>query len=356
MHISIEKIILESMLINIQPFLDKKDISQITSHVLLKITNEKLEIEATDFEIGLKTKTDNLNIIEKGAVTTNGKKFLDIVKRLKNDLIYICQENNSLFIKQGNSKFKLQILNYKEFPKFPNIDKKPKIEINSLKLIEAIKQVTPSIDTNNPKFELNGALIDIKEQYINLVSTDTKRLSIVKLENQSNNNNFSIIIPKKAIIEIQKLFFDDIEIFYDENNLIINSNQYQFFTKLTNGKFPNYERIIPQDKKYNLSYPKNNMIEAIKLITSISNNIKFTFNKNGIILESTSQEGSEAKTEINFENQIETEINIIANSKYILDFLNSINEENFVIIINQSNLPFLLKSENLTVIIMPIII
>ena len=108
--------------------------------------------------------------------------------------------------------------------------------IVSLLLVKSIKKIAPAIDTNNPKFELNGSLIDIKDGFINLVATDTKRLAITKMEKETEHN-FSLIIPKKAISEIQKLFLDTIEMFYDENTLIASSTNFQFFTKLISRGF-----------------------------------------------------------------------------------------------------------------------
>ncbi|MDX9756542.1 MAG: DNA polymerase III subunit beta [Sulfurimonas sp.] len=237
MKITIQKSIIENILIHSQPFLEKKDTSQITSHVLIDASNSKLTVKATDYEIGLQIYTDNVNIIEDGTVTSNGKKLLDIIKILKDGNINLEIKNDMLYISQSNSNFKLPTFSYKEFPIFPTYEGKPQISINSHSLIESLKKVTPAIDTNNPKFELNGALIDIKNNNINFASTDTRRLAVVSIENQ-NNSELSIIIPKKAIIEIQKLFFDNIELYYDETSLIIHSNQYTFFTKLINGKFP----------------------------------------------------------------------------------------------------------------------
>ena len=125
-----------------------------------------------------------------------------------------------LHIQQQQSNFKLPTFNANEFPEFPGIDAKPKINLDSQKLISSLKKITPAIDNNNPKCELNGALIDISASMISIVSTDTRRLALVEIENNSSEA-LSLIIPKKAIIEIQKLFFNEIEIFYDNTHLII---------------------------------------------------------------------------------------------------------------------------------------
>jgi DNA polymerase-3 subunit beta len=337
-----------------QSFLDKKDISQITSHIYLECSENTLYIKATDYEIGLKTEITNVNIVNTGNATVNGKKILEIIKRLKDEDIALHTENNNLIVTQSQAVFKLPMFEANEFPNFPSIENKPKIELDSINLIQSFKKIIPTIDNNNAKIELNGAFIDIKPTNINIVATDTKRLSLIKLEN-SSQEDLSLIIPKRAIAEIQKIFFDKLDIYYDEVHLIIKSQNYEFFTKQINGKFPDYERIIPKSSQFTLELPKSMIVDAIKLINSISNNLKISFNNNSISFESISEENSEAKTDIEYNTNINN-FEFAVNSRYLLDFLSSIDESNFTIELNEPNLPFVVKSNNFETIIMPIVL
>ncbi|MCW8838275.1 MAG: DNA polymerase III subunit beta [Thiovulaceae bacterium] len=355
MKIQISKSILENVLIHAQPFLEKKDTSQITSHVYLNASNGTLTLKATDYEIGFLVNTNNLNIIGDGSATANGKKFLDIIRILKDDMIDLELKGDNLHVSQSHSKFKLPVFSYNEFPEFPSYENKSRISINSHSLIESLKKITPAIDNNNPKFELNGALIDIKPNKINFASTDTRRLAVVNIPN-NGSDELSIILPKKAIVEIQKLFFDDIELYYDDTNLIIHSNQYTFFTKLINGKFPEYSRIIPKEISNTLVLPKSLMIESIKQITTISTDLKITFLNDTITFESLSDDNIEAKTDITHTTNFSESFTLAINSRYLLDFLNSINGTDFTIGLNESNLPFVLSENNFKTIVMPIVI
>jgi len=355
MIITISKSIIENILIHAGPFLEKKDTSQITSHIYLNASNGTLTVKATDYEIGFLVTTKNVNISQDGSITANGKKFLDIVRILKDGEISLEVKNDTLHISQAHSNFKLPTFSHNEFPEFPSYEGKARISIESHTLIESLKKITPAIDTNNPKFELNGALIDIKQDSINFASTDTRRLAVVNVNNESANE-LSIIIPKKAIIEIQKLFFDDIELYYDETNLIIHSEQYTFFTKLINGKFPEYSRIIPKEIANNLVLPKAIMIDSIKQITTISTDVKITFLNDIITFESLSDDNIEAKTEISHTTGFSEPFSIAINSRYLLDFLNSINSSEFNIGLNEGNLPFILNDENFKTVVMPIVI
>ena len=353
MKVLINKNVLESIVTNTNPYLEKRDLSAITSHIYIAAKNGVLNIRATDHEIGLAYKLSNVKITDEGYATANGKKLLDIIKSLKDDEIILETVNNYLYIKQKNSKYKLPMYKFEDFPEFPSSEGKSKFDVDAVMLGRSLKKILPSIDSNNPKFELNGALLDIRQNFINIVGTDTKRLSIFKFETPTERE-FSIIIPKKAINEIQKLFFDRIEIYYDENILIAQSANFEFFTKLINGKYPDYERVVPKEIKKRLKLNRDKMIDGIRTISMLSDQMKITFAKDSITFESIIEDNSEAKTTIEYQTGLEDEIFIGIKNRYLLDFLTSIEDDDFELGFNDSNLAFIVSSKELTTVIMPI--
>ena len=354
MKIRVNKPLIESILINLQPFLEKKDASQITSHVYFEAKNNICTLKATDGEIGLIINSNNILIEHEGSFTANGKKFLDIIRILKDEEITLEKIENSLNIEQNKSKFKLPTFNSSTYPSFPLIEEKPQITLDSIKLIKGLKKIASAIDNNNPKFELNGALLNIKKKSTELIGTDTRRLAIASLENQ-NSKECSLIIPKKAILEIQKLFIDQINIYYDETNVIIQNQNYYFFSRLINGNYPDYQRIIPSESKITITLPKKEMIDSIKMITTISQEIKLSFLTNKIIFNSLTADNIEAKTEILLPTGLSEPFELNVNSRYLLDFISQIEEETFKILLNEPTLPFILKNKNFITVIMPII-
>lgn len=221
-------------------------------------------------------------------------------------------------------------------------------------MIKNLKKISPAIDSNNPKFELNGALINIKNDSTDLVGTDTRRLSIATIES-SNEQELSLIVPKKAILEIQKLFLDQINIYFDETNLIITNDNYFFYTRLINGNFPDYQRIVPGSVKHSVVLPKKEMVDAIKMITTISQDIKITMHSDTIIFNSLSADNVEAKTELELNTGLNDKFEISLNSRYLLDFISQIDSNEFLIEFNESTLPFVVKDGNFITIIMPIV-
>ena len=354
MKIRVSKPLIESILINLQPFLEKKDASQITSHIYFEAVNDNCIIKATDGEIGLIINSSNIIIEDEGNFTANGKKLLEIIRILKDDEIVLEKIANNLSIKQNKSKFKLPTFNPDNFPTFPLIDNKPQITLDSISLIKAFKKVSSAIDNNNPKFELNGALLDIKESSTKLVGTDTRRLAVAEIINK-NEHEFSLIIPKKAILEIQKLFIDQIAIYYDDTNLIIKNENYYFFSRLINGNYPDYRRIIPAESKITLTLPKKEMLDSIKMITTISQEIKITFLEESILFNSLTADNIEAKTELLLHTGLNHSFELNVNSRYLLDFITQIEDQEFELLLNEPTLPFVLKEKQFITVIMPII-
>jgi len=353
MKIRVTKQLIESILINLQPFLEKKDASQITSHIYFEAQNDICTIKATDGEIGLVINSNNIIIEEEGTFTANGKNLLEYIRMLQ-DEITLEVIDNDLIIKQNRTKYKLPIFNSNNFPTFPIIDDKPQISLDSINLIQGFKKISSAIDNNNPKFELNGALLDIKSTSTMLVGTDTRRLAIATMEGE-NSFEFSLIIPKKAILEIQKLFMNKINIYYDDTNLIIQNENYYFFTRLINGNYPDYQRIIPSENKISIKLPKKEMIESIKKVTPVSQEIKLTFSENEIIFEALTADNKEAKDQLLLNTGLNTKFTLNVNSRYILDFIAQVEESEFELLLNEPTLPFVLKDKNFITVIMPII-
>ncbi len=348
MHIKIQKPVFESIVNQIVPFTEKKDNTQITSHVLI-IADDKLILKATDKEIGIKIKTE-AEILEKGKVTINAKKLNDIIKALQNKEIEIKTEDDHIIIHQDTSIYKLSTFNADEFPEFPNPDDLNQLEIDNEEFIDAIKKIFPVIDNNNPKYELNGALFDIKEK-TNFVSTDTRRLAVYY--SNAKGKESKIIVPKRSISEIKRIFNEDMKIFYDDVYLILKNEDILFFTKLINGKYPAYEKIIPQNFKYIINIQKNEFLSHLRQISIISNEVKITIKKEEIIFESFSDETIQAKTSFKISTGVD-EFIFAVNSKYLIDFLNTINSDNFELCLNEPNIPFELKDGNFITIVMPL--
>ncbi|MDR2905369.1 MAG: DNA polymerase III subunit beta [Helicobacteraceae bacterium] len=357
LKLTLSKEVLENALATLQPFVEKKDATAITSHILFEVEKDSLILKASDLEIGLSVKISEFTASGDGKFTASGKKTLDLVRGFRNDgEITIEVNGENITIKQKKVKHKLPSMEPDMFPnKEFNLDsiEQSELTVNNESLITGIKKIIPAIATNNPKYEVNGALFDIRDEAINLVSTDTKRLAVFKIKHAGSNKPKQVIIHKKAITEIQKIFLDEIKMFYDGTNLTIKSGNYYFFTKVINGRYPDYERIIPREHKHVFTLNTAAFIEAIEQVSILEPRIKITF-KNGEIDFASVDDGNESsEASIETEIKIDEPLTISLNSKYFLEFLKHCDGETFDMKINDANVPFTLESGDFTTITMP---
>ena len=350
MNFIINKTTLETISNQVQNFLEKKDLSQITSHILLEAIDNKLIVMSTDYEIGIKLETNNITIKETGKATINGKKLLEIVKNFKNEDINIEKNNDEIIIKQNRIKFKLPSMIAEEFPIFPNKENKKVLEIKNDDISEIFKIVNQSIDNNNVKYELNGMLLKAEKENIHFISTDTKRLTMSLIKQNNNQEIYNIIIPKKAVYEIIKLFSKEINIFFDNKTFIIEKNNVFFYSKLINGKYPEIEKIIPTEFNYEISLIKEDIINSINIISTVSDKVKIEFKDDLITFENLENLNIEAKTQLDLKNDFNIKLQL--NGKYILDFLYTIKEDVFNMKIVNSSSPIILESKNNKAVIM----
>ncbi|MDR0746302.1 MAG: DNA polymerase III subunit beta [Helicobacteraceae bacterium] len=355
MKFDITKGTLETMLSSLQPFLEKKDASQITAHIFFTVNDKELTLKATDREMGLLISTNDFKNGVNGSFTCNGQKILDVVRTLHPDEISVENSNDDVIIKQKRTKYKLQSFNPSQFPEFEQNPSLSGININSQSLITGFKQTFPAIAGAAHKAELTGTLVDIKNSVINIVATDTKRLAIFKID-QGSDKNFSFILPKRAVSEIQKVFNSDFSVAFDDTNLIVQNKDYYFFTKVINGRFPDYERIIPREINHKFKVNTKKMIECLLQISSLSREVKIIFSEDQISFETLEHSNEEATTSFENDIKIEKPFSIAVDSRFLIEFLQQVNSDTFLIGVNEPTLPFTLENGQLLTIVMPIIL
>lgn len=289
MKISVSKNDLENALRYLQAFLDKKDASSIASHIHLEVIKEKLFLKASDSDIGLKSYISTQSTDKEGVGTINGKKFLDIISCLKDSNIILETKDDSLVIKQNKSSFKLPMFDADEFPEFPIIESKVSLEVNTPFLVDAFKKIAPVIEQTSHKRELAGILMQFnqKHQTLSVVGTDTKRLSYTQLEKisiHSTEEDISCILPKRALLEILKLFYENFSFKSDGMLAVVENETHAFFTKLIDGNYPDYQKILPKEYISSFTLGKEEFKESIKLCSSLSSTIKLTLEKTTLCL------------------------------------------------------------------------
>ena len=316
----------------LQGIVEKRNTMPILANILMSVGEDRVELIGTDLEVGLKTHFE-ANIEEKGTITISGKKIFEIVKSLPDEGVITFKENEDLMmeVSSGKSEFKVLCLPKEDYPQVPEAKFEKKIILPLDKLKEMIDRVYYAI-AQEQRYYLNGALLVLKKNTMELVSTDGHRLSYTSafVENLAPLEEVKVIVAKKTLGELRKLSDENIEFDYDENNLFFKVGNRMLISRIIESKFPNFETVIPKDNPNILYLPKESFTQAIRRVSLLSSErsrgVKFSIEKNVLKLFSSNPEIGEARDNLEVEYK-GAELEVGFNSQYLIDFLSSISSE-----------------------------
>lgn len=324
----------------------------IMKGILLKVDEEGyLTMSASDFYISIekKLKVDNS---EKGSVVVMSKLFTDIIRKLPNEDINILLEEENVVIKCKNSEFKILGLSSDEFPLLNNVeDQNNLVVLDKEVLTDVIKKTAFSASIDEAKGVITGVLLEIKDNKLNMVALDGYRMAIAR-ENVDINEDKKIIIPAKTINELYKILLETsdedyaVNMYINEKKVIFVLGEAKVILNLLEGDFIKYKDILPKDKTTTVILNKsdlNKSIERASLLAKEGKNnlIKFTITDYNILITSKSEEGNVKEDVLAHKEGNDLEIGF--NSKYILDVLKVLEDEEIMMEFKQSINPCIIK-------------
>jgi DNA polymerase-3 subunit beta len=334
----------------LQGIVEKRNTMPILANILMNVGADRVELTGTDLEVGLKTHFE-AEIQEEGTITISGKKIFEIVKSLPDAQTITFKENEDLMmeVSSGKSEFKVLCLPKEDYPQVPEAKFEKKIVVPLEKLKEMIDRVYYAI-AQEQRYYLNGALLILKKNTVELVSTDGHRLSYTSafLEDLAPAEEIRVIVAKKTLGELRKMTDEKIEFDYDENNLFFKVGNRILISRIIESKFPNFETVIPKDNPHILRMPKEEFTQAIRrvslLSTERSKGVKFYIEKNLLKLFSSNPEIGEARDNLEVDYQ-GAELEVGFNSQYLLDFLSSISSERIRLELKDENSAAIMRPE-----------
>ncbi len=368
MKFQISKIKIFKCLSHLQGIVDKKNVLPILSNILIEAKNNSLILSSTDMDISIVEKLD-CNVLEDGSTTINSQMFYDIVRKLDDncDLEVISNNGKILTLRANGSRFSLSCLPKEDFPIIDQKNKGVSIKISSKALFKLIDKTRFAISNEETRYFLNGLYFNIFEENnktnLTLVGTDGHRLAKFSYEiDQKIDQVTGVIIPKKTINELSKLLSDldeDIEIIVSSNKIIFFIRNLVFVSKLIDGTFPDYKRVIPKDNTNIVEINRHSLLSAVDRVSTIANDkspvIKFKLLKNIINLNTINNDNSTATEDLNL-NYNGDELEIGFNSKYIMDIVNNLDDEIVTLNLKDGSSPITAKEEsnpNLIYVLMP---
>ena len=333
-----------------QGIVEKRNTMPILANILMNVSEKEVELIGTDLEVGLKSHF-SAQVQEPGSISVSGKKIFEIVRSLAEgqEISFNESENHMMEVSSGESQFKVLCLPKEDYPQVPEPKFEHKITLPLDKVKEMIDRVYFAI-AQEQRYYLNGALLILKDNSIELISTDGHRLAYTSIEagNLKLDKEISGIVSKKALSELRKFEEGDIEFDLDENNIFFKVKKRTLISRIIEGKFPNFEAVIPKENKNTLALAREEMTNAIRrvslLSTERSRGIKLNIEKNQIRLFSSNPEIGEARDKVEAEYEGE-EIEIGFNSQYLLDFLTATKSEKIYFDLKDENSAVLMRAE-----------
>ena len=335
----------------VQKAITGKSTMPILEGIYIKTNETSLTLIGSDMDVSIQT-TVNANIIEQGSIVIDAKIFGEIIRKLPNATIKIeTLENQIIRITCEKSVFDVVYMNTNEFPELPEINEDLKISVKQNILKNMIKGTSFAIAQDETRPILQGILFEVKNKNLNLVALDGYRLAI-KSEFLDTDIDIEVVIPGKTLNEVSKILqdVDDIvNITFTNNHILFNLEKTKIISRLLEGKFINYNSLLPQEHKLLVDVNRQelqNAIERASLMAKDGNTnlIKLDIQQDNLVITSNSQLGK-VREEISMKLQGD-EIQIAFNSRYLLDVLKNMEEDEVVMKMTSSISPCVIEEKN----------
>ena len=341
---------------------ERRQTMPILSNVLLVARDGELSVTATDLEVELVAKTE-VDVASGGEITVSGRKLLDICKALPDGAtVDISVSGEKLGVRSGRSKFSLATLPAAEFPTVEDIKAGQTISVPQDVLARLIEKTHFSMAQQDVRYYLNGMLLETGGSHLRAVATDGHRLALCQAElDGAKLDEQQVIVPRKGVLELQRLMSGDgsLDIELGANHVRIQLDGIRFTSKLIDGRFPEYERVIPQDSSNQLSADKELLRAALQRTAILSNEkyrgIRLIIRDSGVVLQAHNPEQEEAEEEVEVEYSGE-DIEIGFNVNYLLDAIGAVDSEQVTLSVVDSNSSCLVRqpgSDDSKFVVMP---
>lgn len=351
MKFTVSREVLLRPLQHVAGVVERRQTLPVLSNVLAVLDNNLLSITGTDSEVELVAKVP-VNQEIAGEITIPAKKLLDICKSLPDSAeISFTQEDQKMVIKAGRSRFSLSTLPANDFPNLEDGPGTQKFTIAQKKFKRLIERTSFAMAQQDVRYYLNGLLVEISGSRFRCVATDGHRLALSdsELDDQSFDQLTKVIVPRKGILELARLMdpSDDlVSVALGANHIKVEIGDITFTSKLVDGKFPDYDRVLPKGGEISLVVDREEMKQALTRVSILSNEkyrgVRITLKEGNleIIANNPEQEEAEENISVDYSGK-EAEVGF--NIAYLLDVMNVTKDEGVRITLADSNSSALLE-------------
>lgn len=330
---------------SVSGIVERRHTLPILSNVLLEKKGERLTLLATDIEIQITTVTDGAVGDGDGAVTVGARKLQEILRSLPDTAeISLLLEDKRLQVRAGKSRFSLQTLPADDFPRMTLTEGDTRsFQITQKAFRQLIGKTQYSMAAQDVRYYLNGLLLLVDGKELRAVATDGHRLAYASVGIDTELPRQELILPRKTVLELNRLLVDSDE----PLNITLASNQVRFafgsvvlVSKLIDGKFPDYERVVPASLRNHMTVSRQTLMQAMQRAAILTNEkfrgIRVVLADNSLKLIAANAEQEEAQEEIEV-NYTGEPIDVGFNVGYLLDVLNNVHTDEVQWSFNDAN-------------------
>ncbi len=308
--------------------IEKRQTMPMLSNVLIKSSGDQLTMTATDLEITLKSTRELSEIQEEGYAVVPARKLFDICKALpENSVLKIKTSEERVTITSGSSRFTLASLPPGDFPVQEEGHAGAKVTLDAQLVTDLLDKTSFAMANQDVRYYLNGLMLEILPEGIRAVATDGHRLAYCfeNLDVESDVQNLQVIVPRKGILELKRLIQEEeheLTLVFGNKHIKVISKNGEFISKLIDGRFPDYKRVMPDEPQNHLYISRSVLRDALQRAAILSNEkyrgIRLALSENELLLEAHNAEQEEAEEIIEVEYN-DSALQIGFNVQYLLD-------------------------------------
>jgi DNA polymerase-3 subunit beta len=316
-----------------QGIVERKNTIPILANVLIEAKGDEVRMLATDLEVALRSRCQ-ASVAKGGSLTLPAKKLYEIVKALPETDVRIEEDKNGVKVAAERFDSRMQTLPREDFPTLPEATGTSRASLSREALREMVAKTQFAITGEDTRYFLNGALFVLRTDSMSLVATDGHRLALVTVKREGKDEplqageEVKVILPKKTLLELGRLLGEgegDIHYERGENHLFFEVAGRVLISRMIDGQFPAYERVIPKSNDKDIEFERERLTSAVKRVALLSNErsraVKFEIEKGKVEVTSSSSEFGEAREQIPVDYS-GSAMTISFNAQYVLDFLN----------------------------------
>ena len=320
-----------------QGIVERKNTIPILANVLIEAKGDEVRMLATDLEVALRSHC-KASVGKSGTLTLPAKKLYEIIKALPETDVRISEDKNGVKVAADRFDSRMQTLPREDFPTLPDAGGKTRATLPREALKEMVAKTQFAITGEDTRYFLNGAKFVLKPDSLTLVATDGHRLALVEVKHKVGvTDEAGVILPKKTLLELGKLLMEgegDVQFESGENHLFFDVGGRMLISRMIDGQFPAYERVIPKGNDKSIEFERDRLTNAVKRVALLSNErsraVKLEITKGKVEVTSSSSEFGEAREELPVDYSGGA-LTISFNAQYVLDFLNVVETESVVL-------------------------